>query len=478
MPRGKGYSEINYIIMLQTFLLGALLAEGFVLLITVGEVLREKYIVNSHENWLWLIFFLYLFLLYRVLKKSSLAKLKIFVKSKRLDLLITLVLGVVAVLGIGSIGTNYVIRLIQLLSWSQLQVLMLIPIGVFIALFCREYQLNHSKKEEHKSFFLSDKAGEDKNDDKFGFSNQAESFAEKVFNNNSSESLVFGIDAPWGTGKSTFVNLCKVYWKEKHGDEMIVYSFNSLCHKNKDELLKKFIAGLIEAVNEKLFVPEIEPLVSKYAKLLQNSQTSISCFGLSFSLPLLGESTDKVFKQLEIALQNMDKKTVIIVDDLDRLDFSAIIEVLFVVKKSFNLPNISYVICYDTENVGALGQGNIDKEKINEFFEKFINVKTGIYLDNKMLLEYFIANKDSALSDNNILANIGLVSKVTEGLRDIFASNDFHMYLPFIGDARKIKRLINTIIMLEGPENDLEDYDFDKQDLTHLLLIYLNYPNI
>lgn len=93
------------------------------------------------------------------------------------------------------------------------------------------------------------------------------------------------------------------------------------------------------------------------------------------------------------------------------------------------------------------------------------------------MLEYFTENKDKSLS-KNLLANPELVSKAVEGLKDIFESRDFHYYLPFIGDARKLKRLINTILLLEVEKTDFENCDFDKQDLIHLLLIYINYPNI
>jgi len=470
--------EINGIVMLKPFLLGILLMEVFLLAREVGNTLSEQYIVNNHQNWLWIIGAIYFFLaITSFLRINKLEKIKIICKSKRFDLLIMLCLGGGFVFVFDGFKVNYIRYMALSISYLQLTFLILMPFIVYIALIKSNIQLESLVEKNEKSFFLSDKAKENKENDEFEFSDQAERFAERVFDNNSSESLVFGIDAPWGTGKSTFVNLCKEHWEEKYKDEMIVYSFEPLRYENREHLLRKFIDGFITAIGGRVFAPEIEYLVSKYAKYLKDTKATFSFCGIRLDLPLLSESIDETFEQLEKAILNIDKKIIIIIDDLDRLDFTTIIDVLFVVKKSFTLPNISYIICYDTDNISSSCSQSMDREKIIEFLEKFINVKVSLYLDNKILLGYFLTNKDKALA-NYVLANPGLVAKVTEGLKDIFLSKDFYNYLHFVGDSRKIKRLINTIIMLEVPNNDLSDYDFDKQDLTHLLLIYINYPNI
>lgn len=470
--------EFSYILLFKTFLLGALLAEIFTLARVTGDVYVEQTINNQKENWLWIVGAVYLLMiLLHLFSAKFIEKTWILIRSKRYDLMFIFLSGIVFVFVFGGIGVYYIRDWARTISWLQLTALILLPLIFFISLILRKLQVKFSKKKTNESFFMSDKAGETKHDDKFGFNDQAERFAEKVFNQGSSESLVFGIDAPWGTGKSTFVNLCKEYWRDHYKNEMIVYSFDPLRYETKESLLRKFIEGFIEAIRSHVFAPEIETLVAKYAKHLKESKLSVSFLGFSLSLPIVNETMDEIFEKLESALLNIDKKIVIIVDDLDRLDFSAISEILFVVKKSFTLPNISYVLCYDTENIATFDPKNTDKEKIGEFLEKFINVKTSLYLDNQLLLDYFTSNKDESLL-KNLMANPALVSKAVEGLKDIFASNDFHYYLPFVSDARKLKRLINTILLLEVEKTDFDNYDFDKKDLIHLLLIYINYPNI
>lgn len=143
----------------------------------------------------------------------------------------------------------------------------------------------------------------------------------------------------------------------------------------------------------------------------------------------------------------IDHKVIVIIDDLDRLTYSEVKEVLFAVKKSFTLPNLTYVLCYDTDNLVALQSDKLGSEKLVEFLEKFINVKFGIYIDSNTLKDYTSRNLKAALSGNST-ADPELVERATKGLRSIYDSDEYHKYIPFIGDVRKIKRLINILLFI------------------------------
>jgi len=373
---------------------------------------------------------------------------------------------------------------VKLASVEELVVLLSIPAIFFLAVVAKKC-LSKCKATKIESRFLSDKALEgasDESEDVFGFKEQAQRFAEFVFDQGSSEGLVFGVDAPWGAGKSTFINFCKKEWEnnDEYNKSMIIYSFEVLKFENKDELLRKFIDGFIKELNEHIFAPKIEGLVSQYAKLLKDSKAKVSFFGVALDLQsLMGdESIDSIFKHLKDALLKIDKKIVVIIDDLDRLDFTAIKEVLFTIKKTFALPNISYVICYDTENIIECGKKDTDAEKVMEFLEKFVNVKKSIFLDKDELLRYFVKKLNDKNTTPEMAVDKKLIPNVEKALRDIFSRNDFYKYLPLIGDVRKIKRFINSVLMIGVKMLELRDMDIDEQELINLILIYINYPQI
>ncbi|RRJ66077.1 P-loop ATPase [Paenibacillus oralis] len=466
----------HFYLLCKWLLFGFLLAE--IILILKIIVVNFSNALIQNEEWLWFIGALYLVIIRNILhSKEVWKKIYIILKSKRWDLLLIFSFGAGSIILIDGLGIGYFNRWISAMSSKSIIILILLPIVFFMALMIRKLQVVTTKNINIDSFFISDKEGQHKDDDAFGFQDISKRFAERVYDQGSPESLVFGIDAPWGTGKSTFVNLCKEYWHNNYNDKMLVYTFDPLKYENSDKILEKFVEGLLKLIKNHFFAPELESLFEKYVKLMNDSKLTFSIFGMRFGMPFDNTSIDKTFEKLELVLRNMDKKIVVVVDDLDRLNFSSIKEVLFTIKKSFSLPNISYVLCYDTENITAFEQQKLDTEKIIEFLEKFINIKISLYLDQTLLLNYFTENKDKSVY-RNLLSDPVLVSKAVEGLKDIFSSNEFYMYIPFIGDARKLKRLVNTIILLEVEKLDLSISDFDKHDLIHLLLIYINYPNI
>ncbi len=398
-------------------------------------------------------------------------------RSARFDLLASFVLGVLVSVSFGGIGSAWYGKGVASLTLFQLILLISIPAVTGLLLIARALLARYTNhKEKYAPFFISDVEKQSKDDDLLGFTDNAERFAERVFNGGSSDSIVFGIDAPWGIGKSTFVNFCQEYWEEKHKGDIIIYKFNPLRYEDRSNLLEKFVDGLVHAIQKQTFIPEIRPLISRYSRFIKGKGT-ISLPGLDLEVMPGSYTVDDAFEDLEAALKDLNKKILIIVDDLDRLNFSAIKDVLFVIKKSFTLPNISYVLCYDTDNITALEKGHVDPDKVTEFLEKFVNVKVSLYLDNETLAKYVSENLAKSLTGNSQADPI-LVSKAVGGLIDIFKSQEYHRYLPFIGDVRKLKRLINTLMFLELEQTDFDNSDFDKQDLIHLLLIYINYPSI
>jgi hypothetical protein len=362
------------------------------------------------------------------------------------------------------------------LSIYQLLILLFFPIALGIIVLANFFIKNFFTRRNEKSFFISDTEINDKEGDLLNLYPQAENFAERVFNQGSSDSIVFGIDAPWGIGKSSFVNFCLRHWEKKHHEEILVYNFNPLRYENTSNFLEKFIDGLVRAIQKDVFIPEIKPLISKYSRFIKSSKGTISILGCNIEIAPGNYTVDDAFEDLELSLKHFKQKIIIVVDDLDRLSFSAIKEVLFAIKKSFILPNISYVLCYDTENINALEEKKPDTEKITEFLEKFVNVKISLYLDDLTLINY-IDNLSAVFQGNSQVDPI-LVSKAIGGLKDILRSDEYHFYLPFIGDIRKIKKLINTCLLFELEKTDFDNSDFNKQDLINLFLVYINYPNI
>ncbi len=468
----------NILVLMKIWLIGVLCAESFYFSQIVASKVYGYINLSPHKTYLLISTVLYLiFVLIYIFYRNSGADFLKIVKSKRIDLAMIFITGIVTSIFLGGIGKPLYQAVVSTLTIHQLLILVVLPLFIILTVWIRAIQVwLISRKKDNAPFFLSDSEKVSKDEDLLDLAESSERFAERIFNQGSSESLVFGVDGPWGVGKTTFINFCKNYWEEKYKDQVLVYIFNPLKYENRENLLEKFIDGLTNTIQKQTFTPEIKPIISRYAQYIRSIKGSI--FGF-LNIELLGGSytADDAFKDLEVALTSIDKKIIVIVDDLDRLNLSAVKDLLFTIKKSFTLPNVSYVLCYDAENINALEDKKPDLEKVTEFLEKFVNVKVSLYLRSDKLSNYVTANLETSLTGNSQADPI-LVSKAIGGLKDIFNSNDFYQYVSFIGDIRKIKRLINTVLLLDIEKTDFDNSDINNQDLIHLLLIYINYPNI
>lgn len=464
---------VNLLVLVRAVFLGVLTSEVVFFSTTIAEKLHETIQSIGHEKYVITIGVIgILVTIGYSLIRGALGDIKRIFRSGRLDLLIALCFGLCISLTWGGFLTRWYAGIIESLSTQQLFLLISAPFVLGILVISRSI---FWRTERPNSAFIEDKELEERKEDLLNFTEKANGFAERVFNNGASESFVFGVDAPWGIGKSTFINFCKEYWEEHHKEKIVIYKFTPLRYAGSKSLLEIFVDGLINTIQKDSFIPEVRPLISRYSRLLSEVKR-FSIFGFNIPTLSVDYTADDAFDDLSAVLQRFNKKVVIIVDDLDRMNFSEIKDILFVIRKSFILPNISYVLCYDTENIGVLEAETPDTEKVSEFLEKFVNIKISLYLDREDLAKYVSDNLGRTLPEK--LVDPVLVRQPIGGLLDIYKSTSYHEYLPFIGDVRKLKRLINTVMMFELENTDFKNTDFDKKDLIHLLLIYIHYPNV
>jgi MFS family permease len=106
--------------------------------------------------------------------------------------------------------------------------------------------------------FLADEEIGRETDDLLSNESQAKSFAETVLASGAHAGLVFGVDGPWGVGKTSFINLAERYW-EQAADKVIVCRFEPLRYASEPDLADRLIRDLSAAIQSKVFAPEFRP---------------------------------------------------------------------------------------------------------------------------------------------------------------------------------------------------------------------------
>lgn len=217
-------------------------------------------------------------------------------------------------------------------------------------------------------------------DDSLNRTGMASSFAEQIQNMDASKGLVVGVLGPWGSGKTSFVNLARHHLS---GSGLPVLDFNPWMFSGADQLVQSFFIELTAQLKLRPDLKEIGerieeygdafsglgwiPLVGPWIESGHKSATAIAKL-LQRRKEGAGSRHAKVTK----ALNSIDKPIVVVLDDIDRLTTSEIRDVFKLVRLTANFPNIIYLLAFDRTRVEqALGEHGIPGR---DYLEKILQI--------------------------------------------------------------------------------------------------------
>ncbi len=198
----------------------------------------------------------------------------------------------------------------------------------------------------------------DSSGDKLGRTAFADLLANDILTIASTDGFTIGIQGPWGSGKSSLLNLLANALNSTAG--IIVLRFNPWLFSGTEQLVAHFFRELSAQLLEKHDgrLAAVSKTLAQYGELVSPLH----------NLPVVGQwarfftsLTDK-FKQkmvhdtdsaltrrtrLSQALSASDQRFVVLIDDVDRLSASEIRDILKLVRLTADLPNTVYVLAYD-----------------------------------------------------------------------------------------------------------------------------------
>lgn len=410
-------------------------------------------------------------LIYAVKRNAHLAAMRI-VRSYRIDLLVGVVIGAWS----NKLASPWLAKVHAALKsadphWAP--AILLLFCVIFLSPFLQKR--SRSKKQTPQLYFIADEEIDDRKDDLLTNEVQAKSFAETVLASGFHPGLVFGVDGPWGVGKTSFINLVERYWKCA-ADKVLVCRFEPLRYASEPDLADRLIRDLSAVIQDKVFAPEFRPAASRYSRLIKG-KADVSFFGFKISVEPSQETIDELLDDIDEVLRRIDRRVIIVIDDLDRLDAKTINSVLFATRRTFKLSQATYVLCYDTE---ALTGNNEEGERAREFLEKFVTVKLSLFVDSSSLSKFLRRNWQDNNEQLNLVPSDTMIKlgAILNELADILDGNLASDYMPLVGNLRKLKRFVNAMLLMQIEKTDLGRTDFNKKDLINLILLQLNYPGL
>lgn len=405
-------------------------------------------------------------------KRQAFAQLRRMAASRRADLLLGAALGVWAdfIVAPKLVKVHDAITR-QDMAWAPLVLGMLVV--VLLTSVIRDFIARRAKPRGQVRF-LSDDEIEDEQEDVLGIAEQAKVFAETVMAVEAQAGLVFGLDAPWGTGKTSFLNLAERVWAESKST--VVVKFQTLRYASESDLSDRFIRELCTAIKQQAFAPEFAPAADRYSRMLKG-KTDVSFLGFKLSLEPSTETIDELLEDIDAVLKQSKRRLIVIIEDLDRLEPKLINNVLFTVRRTFRLSQAAYILCYDAEMLVA---GKEEGVRARDFLEKFITVKLSLFVDGEVLKKFLQTDwkKDASRFPLIPADTMFKLSGIMNVVAEMVAGKDSHHYAPLLGDLRKLKRFVNAMLLMQLDKFDLGRSDFDPRDLVHLVLLHLRYPGI
>lgn len=193
-------------------------------------------------------------------------------------------------------------------------------------------------------------------------------------------SLTVGVIAPWGRGKSSFINLLR---KRLEKDGGIIIPFNPRGSKSISSIPEDFFDTFAKELSRHYLGFGL--LLARYTKHLGllNQYTWTRPVGSLLTLLLPGKEQEAVNR----TLRELDKQVYVLLDDLDRLSGEEILEVLKLMDRNASFSNTVFIVAYDKAYVNNVLKKHLDHGLAHSFIDKYISWEILLPEPDKGMLE-------------------------------------------------------------------------------------------
>ena len=309
------------------------------------------------------------------------------------------------------------------------------------------YRMYRSKCERNKKKqeeILSDYPIETKEEDIFSFDNDANKLADKINGLDRKKTWSIAITAPWGTGKTSFMNLVIENINE---NEFEIVRFNPRDCKSFKTIQEDFFTAIACVLSK--YDSRCSNTIKDYMASLQ----LIDNRGIIEKLTSFYQIWNKVElkESIEKSFASLNKRVLVMIDDFDRLSKAEILEVLKLIDSNAAFTNLIFLTAYDKEQVNRM-LGDDFRTKDACFVDKFFNLEFAIPLRSYTYISRYINEKLCEL----LKADSSETDKIHRTIK--YWRTTFEIFLPTLRDA---KRYINQFLLdFQGVRGDVVVNEF------------------
>lgn len=287
--------------------------------------------------------------------------------------------------------------------------------------------------------------------DKLNFKPFSKKVATSILNYDQDETLIFSIEGKWGSGKTSLINLIE---NEIKNDVEILH-FNPWLLTDINQVIKLFFNELIKLLSYGSFKVKLNEDIKKDLKSLANILLPES---MTIKVPFINigykpkdvlvsdneDSLEKIKLKINGYLKDLDKKIVIVIDDIDRLTDNETEFIFRLTKGMADFDNLIYILLYDKSIVSKSLQ-TFKQEDGEKYLEKIVQYSLSVPKPHKLTLHNLLFEKLDLI-----------ISKLEDNGHKIFFDKDKWNYIvnkvftKYILTIRDINSIVN-IISFEYP---------------------------
>lgn len=295
----------------------------------------------------------------------------------------------------------------------------------------------------------SDRPGSDPDLDLFDYAPFAQTLAKGIASTPSPEGLVLSLQGKWGLGKTTALNYVAHYLEET-GAAVEVVRFNPWWFRGPDVLAHALISTITDLIGDQETRADWRSrgeFLARAASTLPYVSGAATEIADRLAEP---KEVEEAKRKLADELRTREKRILVIVDDIDRLQPKEMSQLFGVIKALIDFPNTIYLLAYDS--------GVVTRALRNEFAEF-----GDTYLDKIVQVVFDLPEPTPHALGNMFLEHVRAVlpDTATDSERARWEIVLGHGIMPLLSTPRDVVRLSNSIrVTLPAVADEVSFVDF------------------
>jgi predicted KAP-like P-loop ATPase len=312
-------------------------------------------------------------------------------------------------------------------------------------------------------------------DDHFGIDPFAQALAKAISTMNAPEGVVIGINGPWGSGKSSAINLILYHLREAiESGKLKIVRFSPWWLSGTEAITAAFLEDLLTAIGPSTgdtalkFFRKVAQRLSGFSKVAEA--------GANAALPGAGglvggalqalekivpgeEGIEAQHKKVSEVLAKADARYLVIIDDIDRLGPDEAIEVFKLVKSVGQLSNLIYLLAFDRQLAEKIVADKFPSEGPH-YLEKILQAAFEVPPASVQELRFaFLAQVDEVCPPKEGEDQLRFMNVMLEGVT------------PLLKSPRDLNRLIGMLrVTWAAVADEVERADFVTMEALRLFM--------